>query len=347
MKKIIALTDYKNKFGSKHFDSPYRSGMDKNLLKDVFKSEGFELEVKQITEVLNGKAPDTDAFYIYTSSEDVDYLYKSFIEDAVLFLEEMKCNVIPSYKYMRANNNKVYMELMRCQTNDPDLLSIQSKFFGTKEELLAVIDQIKYPVIIKTAEGASGTGVYKAENKTELVKMAAKVSASKNLIYDTWDYIRALKHKGYIRESEHRKKFIVQNMIPNLKNDWKVYFFQDKIYLFYRPVFKHRDFRASGGGYDNYTYGENAPRPDGLFEYIMKIMQYFPVPHASLDIAWDGNKFHLIEIQFLYFGTAGIPYSSGYFYQQDGAWLYKHHKLTIEEVYAKSITQFINNKHNR
>ncbi len=41
LKKIIALTDYKNIFSSKHNANPYRNGMDKKLLEKYFKENGL------------------------------------------------------------------------------------------------------------------------------------------------------------------------------------------------------------------------------------------------------------------------------------------------------------------
>jgi glutathione synthase/RimK-type ligase-like ATP-grasp enzyme len=344
MRKIIALADYKNRFGSKHFDSPYRIGMDKALLLQCFKNMGFEIEFKQFTEVINKSYINTSAVYIYTSSEDERYLYKNFIEDVVLFLEESGCKVIPSYKYLRANNNKVFMEMLRNLTNDRDLLSIQSHTFGVKEELNNIVDELHYPIILKTSEGASGRGVFKAESKKQLLKIVNKISSSKNFFSDLKEIGRTFKHKGYLKESSYRKKFIIQNMIENLENDWKVYFFYDKLYVFFRPIFKHREFRASGGGYDNYKYDEDAPKPDGFFDFVKKIVEHFDVPHASLDIAYDGKNFHLIEMQFLYFGTAGIPYSKGYYEEKGNEWIFCANKYSIEEVYANSITKYINAK---
>ncbi|HWY11251.1 MAG TPA: hypothetical protein VN026_08000 [Bacteroidia bacterium] len=341
MRKIIALIDYKNKFGSKHFDKPYRSGLDKDLLSELFKKNSWEIEFKQFTEVLNNNGLDKESFYIYTSSEDENYLYKSFIEDVVLYLEIAGCKVIPSYKYFRANNNKVFMELLRNSTADPKLLTIRSMVFGTKEEVLEIMKSIKFPVILKTAEGAGGTGVFKVSNESELLKVVNKISSSKKLLSDLKEMGRAIKHKGYIKESRYRNKFIMQNMLEGLKNDWKVYFFYDKLYVFYRPILKDRDFIASGGGYDNYLYDEAAPKPDGFFEFIKEVIKHFDVPHASLDIAFDGKNFHLIEMQFLYFGTAGIPYSKGYYSIKNNKVEFIQGKLSIEEVYANSIMKFI------
>lgn len=343
MKKIIALTDYKNRFGSKHFDMPYRSGMDKSILKHHFEKYNYKIEFLKFTELLQMNDFDKDTYYLYTSSEDYNYYYKSFIEDVVLFLQEIGCKVIPDYKYLRANNNKVFMELMRLATKDEALLSIRSSVYGTKEEALYHSSNLKFPVVIKKAQGASGKGVYKADNINEYVQVINKVSSTKNFIKDFKEILRMIIHDGYVKESKNRAKFIVQNMIEGLKNDWKVYFFGDKLYVFYRPILKHRGFRASGGGYNNYFYGDKANIAPGLFNFVESVMRYFNVPHASLDIAFDGKFFHLIEIQFIYFGTAGIPYSEGYFSKINNEWTFINSKLSIEEVYVQSIVRYIEN----
>ncbi len=341
MKKIIALTDYKNKFGSKHFDSPYRSGMDKDLIRLEFEKLNFSIDFIPFSKCINAVDLSKDCYYIYTSSEDEGYRYKNFIEDQILYLENNGFNVIPSYKYLRANNNKVFMELLRKSTHDKDLLSIKSQVFGTYEEAVENMETFSFPVIIKKSEGASGRGVYMAENFEQLKNTLKKVAKTANLFHDLKEIGRTYKHKGYKKESKYRSKFIVQNMIPNLKNDWKVYYFMDKLYIFYRPILKHRKFKASGGGYDNYSYATEAHIPDGIFNFVEKVIGYFNVPHASLDIAYDGSSFHLIEIQFIYFGTAGIPYSDGYFSKVNNDWQFIKNKLSIEEVYVQSIVRFI------
>lgn len=343
MKKIIALTDYKNRFGSKHFDFPYRSGMDKSLLTKHFNDLGYEIKFTQFSTLINQPSIPKDCIYIYTSSEDRGYYYKSFIEDVVFSLQTSGCKVVPEYKYLRANNNKVFMEILRKSTHNMDLLTIESQVFGTYEEADNVMEKFSFPVIIKKAEGASGKGVYMAKDIEQSKKLIRKVANTKSLIYDFKEIGRTYKHKGYKKESKYRSKFIVQNMIPNLKNDWKIYYFMDKIYIFYRPILKHRKFKASGGGYDNYSYAAEAHIPEGIFSFIEKVIGYFNVPHASLDIAYDGSSFHLIEIQFIYFGTAGIPYSNGYFSKINNDWQFIKNKLSIEEVYAQSIVQFIKN----
>jgi hypothetical protein len=337
MKKIIALTDYKGHFGSKHFDKPYRSGMDKNVLRNCFNESGYDIEFVQFTELINLTNIPTDCHYIYTSSEDQKYLYKSFIEDQILFLQEYGCKVIPEYKYLRANNNKVFMELLRNSSNCKELSSIHSKIYGTYEESIKEVESVEFPVVIKTAEGAGGSGVFQASNISEYKKIIRKVAASKNLYYDIKEIGRTKKHKGYIKESSFRKKFIVQIMIRGLKNDWKVLVFGSRSYVLYRGV-RTDDFRASGSG--NFKFQNELP--EGMLDFAYAVKEHFEVPNISLDIAFDGSNFHVLEFQFLFFGTSTLEKSPFFFEKNNGVWLIKEETSVLECVYVKSITDHIN-----
>lgn len=341
--KLAALTDYKGRFGSKHFDHPYRSGMDKDKLKLYFSENDIELSFIPMSTAWIEVAKEFK-YFVYTSSEDEGYRYKSFIEDIVMGLEHQGCIAIPRYPYLRANNNKVFMEFLRNETRDEKLNSIKTQFFGTVEDLVVCKNKFDFPVVVKKSAGASGRGVFKANNFQELIQASKSVSDSKSLFLDFKDWLRSKKHPNYQKDSRNRNKFIVQNLIPDLLNDWKVYWFNGEVYVFYRPILKHRDFIASGGGYDNYLYGEDAPKPDGFFLFVEHVMSHFQGPNASMDIAYDGQNFHLIEIQFLYFGTAGIPYSKGYYRRSNDQWLYIEERREIEQVYARSIATFLGNE---
>ncbi len=104
---------------------------------------------------------------------------------------------------------------------------------------------------------------------------------------------------------------------------------------------KGRGIKASGGGYDNYFYGIQAKAPDGIFDFAKSIFDALNVPHLSIDLAFDGSSFYLIEFQCLYFGTAGIPYSNEYFVKIDNGWAPVSRKYDVEKVYVDSIIRFI------
>ena len=336
---IIILTDYKGYFGSKWDAVPYRSGFNKLLLEKYFNVFNYKVKFVSISDI--STVGDVSGFNVlYTSSEDIGYRYKSYIEDIVYALELKGAKMIPDYKHFRANNNKVFMELLR----DVDGIStnLKSKVFGSISDLEMHIDQVFFPCVFKTAEGSSGNGVALVKTKEELYKQVKESSSGqRNYKQDIRDHLRALKHKGYIKESIYREKFIVQEFIPNLKNDWKIYVFGDKLYTFKRPIQKGRGIKASGGGYDNYLYGLDAEAPEGMFDLALEVFNKLHVAHLSIDIAYDGEQLYIIEFQSLYFGTAGIPYSKGYFSKKEGNWKFIEEKLEIEKVYADSIVQFL------
>ena len=343
MTKIIALTDYKDRFGSKHFDKPYRSGMDKLKLKEFLLVHDYDIEFIKFTNINFHNQSYYNKIFIYTSSEDPGYYYKSFAEDIIYGLELVGAIVVPAFKYLRANNNKVFMEMLSDQMVSDKIKKLKSQHFGSLEDLLTNVNNIKFPCVIKSSAGASGTGVQLIENEKILIKKVKKISRTKNLKYELWDKGRSLKHKDYSRDSKYRNKFIIQDFVPNLKNDWKIYLFGDKLYIFNRPILKGRGIKASGGGYDNYYYGLEAKVPKKIFDFAYKIFKILDLPHLSLDIAYDGEQFYLLEFQAIYFGTAGIPYSNGYFQKRNDEWIFFKKELEIEQVYADSIVWYLKN----
>ena len=131
------------------------------------------------------------------------------------------------------------MELLRDLSNNEAFQKIKSNGFGTFDEfqMSSLPSDKKY--VIKKAAGATSKGVFLSSNKAELLKTVKKVSASPWTLDDFKDIVRPYIHKGYIKNSRNRKKFIIQNFIPNLKNDWKVLVFGDESQW---PLGMDRDF---------------------------------------------------------------------------------------------------------
>lgn len=337
-KNIIILTDYKNNFGSKWDGIPYRSGVDKVLLKNYFVKLGYAITYIRFSD-FNHKNHSRDSFIIYTSSEDINYHYKDYIEDIVLNAQESGYEVIPEYKFLRANNNKVFMELLKEVIFNKEVNNLMSKVYGTFEDIQ--FNEITYPVVVKSAAGAMSTGVFLAKNNKELASVVKKISRVSSYINDIKDVLRPYKHKGYIPESLYRKKFIIQEFIPNLKSDYKVLVFGDKYYVFERPVRKN-DFRASGSGNKNYIYGSKVKLPKSLLTFAKNTFDQAKVPQLSIDIAFDGKIFYVIEFQALHFGTVGHVKSDGYYKINNSKWLFKKEKLDFEQIFAESIVFYLN-----
>lgn len=339
MKKVYVLIDYKNNFGSKEYDIPYRSGMNKELLKKEFTKYDIETVFIPFSEV-DFSEDWYNKLVLYTSSEDNELKYKSYIEDIIYGLELKGAIVIPKYSFLKANNNKVFMEILRASLLRNECAN-DSRMFGTLEEAEKAIDsnEIKFPVVLKKAGGACSKGVRKADNPRELISQIKLLCSTKDFSFDTRDLLRKFRHKGYIRESVYREKFITQSMIQGLGYDWKLLIFGNRIFNLKRHVRSH-DFRASGS-HNNYKIGSESGLTPEMMDYAYEICNKLNLPMLSFDLAFDGERCHMIEFQALYFGSSTFFLSKDYYCKENGEWLLKSKEGSYEELYAWSINEYL------
>lgn len=341
-RNIYLLLDYKGNFGYKSNAVPAYSGFDRNLIAEYFGMEGFEPRYLYLSGV-NLREDWKGKLVLYTSMQDEGCLYKEYMCDVLYALSLKGAVLLPDMPFAKAHHNKVFMEMLRDMADIQEVKSIQSQHYGSLEEFDKTFDHQKDNIswVLKSAAGASSLGVRLSHNQSELYKCAKELSASPApLIQRMKEYGRRIKHKGYCLDSEYRNKFIVQNFIEGLENDWKVLVFKDKYYIVQRPNRKN-DFRASGSGKPNYLFGAKAQIPDGIFDFAKRIYEGFNVPMISLDIALKDGWFHLVEMQFVAFGTSGHYYSKEYFQKENGEWKTHANTQTIEEIYVDSMVDYI------
>ncbi|MFW5803900.1 MAG: hypothetical protein ACOCWG_01560 [bacterium] len=336
-RNIYLINDYKNNFGSKRDDFPYRSGMDKELLKKLFVQNDFAAAFLTFAEANTLNIDWHNIPVLYTCTEDIGYKYKSFIDDVVLGLELKGANLLPPYKFLHATNNKVFMEILR--TTIPKELSgnVNSFVFGSYEEFINNLPQIEYPVIIKEPAGAKSEGVFLARNIEQAKNIIKKISNTHNWKEDIKDWLRAKKHKGYIKESRYRNKFVFQEFVPGLEHDYKVLIYDKKYYVLKRNN-RPKDFRASGSGLFEFT--EDIPFE--ILNYAEKLFNYFQVPNLSLDIAFHNNQCYLLEFQAVFFGSTTLVKSPFYLVKENNEWKVIHRKSILEEEFVNSVVQYLN-----
>lgn len=337
MKDIYILTDYKGYFGSKQKTEWYKSGMDLSKIQSLLAANGYNPVIRCFSDINLREEDYRGKIVIYTSSEDPGYYYKDYIEDIIYALHLQGANLIPRFEFLRANNNKVFMELLRDLMPIPFIKNIQSNHFGTLEKLMERANTLAYPVVIKSARGAMSKGVFLAKNETELIHYAKKVSKTPNLFSQLWELKNYLKLSGKIRLSSwNRKKFVVQNFVDGLSNDWKVLVFGDKYYALNR-LNRKNDFRASGSGI--FKFRDDVP--DSLLDFAQLVFQQFKLPNVSLDIAYDGKELFLMEFQAIYFGTKTIENSPFYFTKSSGRWELITEEPDLEREYVQSVIQYL------
>lgn len=338
MNKIFLITDYKKNFGSKRDDIPYRSGMDKVLLAKLFQENNLDAVFLTFAEINTLNIDWNNIPVLYTCTEDIGYKYKSFIDDVVLGLELKGANLLPPYKFLHATNNKVFMEILR--TTIPKELSgnVNSFVFGSYEEFINMLPPIEYPAIIKEPAGAKSQGVYLARNIGQAKRIVKKISATPNLKEDIKDWLRAKKHKGYIKESRYRNKFVIQNFVQGLEYDYKVLIYGKKYYVLKRNN-RPKDFRASGSGLFEFT----KDIPFEILNYAEKLFNFFNVPNLSLDIAFRNNQCYLLEFQAVFFGSTTLVKSPFYLVKENTEWKIFQGKSILEEEFVNSVVKFLNN----
>ncbi|MBE0673394.1 MAG: hypothetical protein IH591_01910 [Bacteroidales bacterium] len=334
--QIILITDYQNRFGTRYTAVPYRSGMDKDIIARTFRSKGYDPLFCRASQVLERFPEPAGKIFIYTSSEDRDGHYKSFLEDLILAIQTMGGIVIPVFPFLRAHNNKVFMELLRKQWGPALSDDLRSVAYSTMEELVHDSLPVTYPVVVKKSTGFKSRGVFLARSEKELMRIVRKISLSRYLPAFIKDRLRRFKHTDFSPESMHRRKFVIQQFVPHLTNDFKVLVYGDKYYVLKR-LNRKNDFRASGSGM--LSYPEELPA--GLLDFSRKAYEYFNVPQVSLDIAHDGSSFFIMEAQFIYFGTYTIEKSQFYFTHSEGSWMKIDKPSVLEEEYAMSTISYI------
>jgi len=336
MKKLYLITDYKGFFGSKYFDVPYRSGMDRELLASFFKSKGYEVVfLKPLMEELE-RQNLREGVIVFASHQDPGLFYKNYLEDLAVSLELAGYRVCPSSYLIRAHENKVFFGMISYFMGVPSLNSIKSSWYGAHEDFTAMAEGLKYPVIIKSAEGSMSRKVFLATGTKEAKLKTRNLMRTPDFFLKVRDMIRQIRHKGYTRESWRRKKILVQEYVPGLKNDYKVLVYGKKYYVIHRGINKD-DFSASGQGLLSYR----KDIPPAILDFAEECFAIFKAPQVSLDIGYDGESCFLFEAQYVCFGTYTIEKSPFYFIRGNGHWTCVEGNSCLEEEYARSIVEYI------
>lgn len=337
MKSIFIILDYKDRFETKFTAEPYRSGFNKDLVQKYFFEYGYEIQFIKFFDINFRNGQLKDKIFLYCSSEDQDGFYKSYIEDIILGLKLAGAIVIPDYLFLKAHNNKLFMEILRDIYGHNKLKNLKSYYFGTLEDLKLnknLFESGRF--VIKPAMGAMSKNVSCGSGFDEIFKQSKKISKTPFYLGEIKDFLRKFKYPGYVKDSKNRRKIIVQNMIGGLEEDWKILIYDDKYYPLKRKNRKN-DFRASGGGLLSYA----RDLPDGLLSFAKTVYESFNGPNLSIDVGFNGKAFYLFEFQALYFGTYAIEKSEFYFMQGEHGWEIHEERSILEKEYARSVCAFI------
>lgn len=334
--KLIMLTDYRRAFYSSTRNNLTHCSMDVLRLTQCFASHGVDAHVMGFCDV-DFRADWSGKVVLYQSSEDPGLDYRSYIEDVVLGLETAGALVIPSFRFLRAHHNKVFMEILRQVQGPPEANTLGSKGFGTYEDYAQ--NPYRLPAVIKSASGAGSSGVRLLRTPSQALRVARRMS------WCGWnggaliEFVRRLVRRGYVPYSLHRRKFIVQDFVPGLAWDFKVLLYGSRVFVVRREV-REDDFRASGSGLVSWPQDVGA----GLLDFAWTIYRCLDVPHASFDVAQTDGGFHLIEAQFVSFGPLTVEKSPHHWERCGDAWELRTGATELEACFAAGVAEYMRKK---
>ena len=333
-KSLFMFVDYRGGF---YHSARYKdANMNVHEIRRHFSEAGYDLIVRPYSEVDFRSQNYRGQYILYQSSEDRELLYKSYIEDILLGLEIQGAILIPNFYLFRAHHNKVFMEILRDLSLNPLAGNVQSKGFGTYEDFVAQLSLFPDSVVMKPSEGAMSTDIKKLVSDKSKLQYTRKLSNSFHFVDAAKNLVKSYVRRPYLKKSNYRRKFVVQNFVPDLQNDYKVLVYGDCYYVLLRQNRKN-DFRASGSG--QFTFIESLP--NGLLNYAEQVFKSFHTPYISLDIGYSNGKFYLFEFQAVSFGSFTLIASPFYFMQNDQGWRVVHEKSNLEQIFVQSVTRYL------
>lgn len=333
---IIVITNEKGEFYSSviYRKKTGKLSIDTEKLLKYGKESGLNIIFKTFADIDFSNFDLKDKIVLYTSSEDPNLYYKGYIHDVIKGIELMGGILVPRLELFEAHHNKVFMEILRDILLKDVNTGIHTRHFGTYESYLQKIDEIPVPSVIKTAFGAGSKGVALIKTEEEKFSKPKKMSRFFTAKELAKEYLGK-----YSPFSIYRNKFVIQNFVENLNGDFKVLVYGDKYYAISRAN-RENDFRASGGGKLDFS----PQLPDRIFDFAKEVYDALDTPYASLDIAYDGKRFYLIEFQCMHFGTVTLENSLRYYTKKDNKWETVEGGSILEEVFVEALCKYLNKK---
>jgi glutathione synthase/RimK-type ligase-like ATP-grasp enzyme len=333
--EVLLLTESDGFFGQRRM--PWES-MDVDVIAQIL-SKKFHVKRATYHQVAQGLVRPKGSIIIHSSSQQPEY--KSFIDDVLLYLHGEKNILVPSIHAVRSHENKGYQELHK------RLRGVQAPagvYVGKVSELDRA--QVSFPIVFKDLAGFGSSGVRLVRNETELeqatqVKSKPRLRDLPKIVKSQAGYLvrkHVLRRKNlrpYGNYYQQFKRFVLQRYIPDLTYDFKVLIFERRAFALKRNVAAN-DFRASGSG--KFVFEDP---PIELLDTARRLLLQFDEPYLSIDVCFDGSRYHLIEFQGVHFGPYTLLNAPKHFLWEGAQWVGCTQAVTLEEVIGESLVLYL------
>lgn len=336
MTAVTLLLDYRKAFYSADSNMKTHHSMNTDLLVDRFAQLGIHAKLLPYSKVDLSENWNSK-LVLYQSAEDPGLQFRSYIEDVVLALSLSGARLIPPFPFLRAHSNKTFLAMLCQSLKARHATTLWVKTCGVMEDFDPLA--IQYPAVFKLASGAGGTSVCLLENPQHARSVVRHLTRSSPRSEAIKERLKLKFRKGYVPYSSHRKKFIIQQFLPGLECDYKVLIYGDRYYVLRRCV-RDSDFRASGSG--RFSWPKEVP--GGLLDWAEQLFREFDVSHASFDIALANSDVHLLEAQFVTFGSLTLERSCFFWRRVESNWKRVEQPSELEETFAAGVAYYLKRK---
>lgn len=264
---------------------------------------------------------------LYASSQESHY--KQYLQDIVANMHFIGVELFPAFEHMLAHENKAFQGLKIALAN---IKAPRSFVFGHKQQANQFLAGATLPLVGKAVDGFGACKVCLIRSIQEGRKFIRKQMFHRVLRNGRPFLLRVLQR--IFKPQPVLGHLVFQEMIPDLKGDWKVLIWGDTACGLYREN-RPKDFRASGSGKFAFV---DVPNP--VLDFAREALDALNLKWASFDIGYDGKDCYLIEYQGIHFGLTAAE--KGYFYyvrDSSGAWVKRRGKIQIETEMAKIIVR--------
>lgn len=308
LNKIIVICDYRNQF---YFSSKKKgASLNLNYLKSELSKYFSSVEITTYVKIVNFDLYH-DVYILYHTSEDPGLKYKDYIEDVLLALKSSGAILLPEFELFRAHHNKVFAELYTKSKNIIEWGAIPTLTYGTFDEYYDdfILNKFKGKILVfKRPDSTKSAGVIKLDSSLKKILIPFFYSLTFDFNNLKRYTINLLYQSGYTRQSNNRKKFVIQDFLYSPDGDYRVIVYWDHFYVLHRKN-RENDFRASGSGIFNF----DKELPSGLLDYSSELFNKFDCPYMAMDIGISDGKFVLYEYQAISMGQFAAENAPHYF----------------------------------
>lgn len=308
-----------------------RDGPARGLLGHL-RSRGFNPRVAGFADI---RRPSDHAgvAVLYLPAGTVGPWSRSYVEDVILALELAGARPVPPYRFLRAQANRVFLDLMEPLAGPLAAQVLPGRAFGTLADLArSDYREWAYPKLLRRVDDSAADGQRLIRSADDLLGAAARLSFRGSAGAALRRLATRTLRPDNLPEGTYNRKLLVEDVLPGLDHDYRVLVFADRYYPLRRGL-RPGASRADGSDWVEYP---SVP-PVAVLDLARKLRRALGVPMAAFDIAPAAAGPLLTEAEFVGFDTRALDGAQGFFRREGDSWRWHARPPDLGEAIAHSV----------